>query len=512
MRHRNENPDSHKQPHWTCGSYRARLLTAALDLPCPPGALLDALDEQDDPVMLDSSALHETYGRHSIVACSPSEVLSLRDGVLQDARGNTLARGDNEAIWAALAGALGAIQAEPDRDAAYGPGWIGYIGYEVGRHIERLPERAPRDTSLPDMRLAFYDSILLYDALKSKWSLVSLDFDGPRPVARSSRDALLAVAGASVGGNAAQPEPTDRADASLKPGADDAQANFTPEAYRRAVTACTDYIAAGDIFQVNLSQRFTVPEAPAPRKIYRALRNRNPAWYSAYMTFQSAGKPCALLSSSPELFLRVRRRHVITRPIKGTRPRTTDALANSRAASSLLSSPKDNAELAMIIDLLRNDLGRVCRFGSVRVSDPRALETHPTLFHLVGTVEGDLRPDAGPVDLLGATFPGGSITGAPKIRAMEIIDQLEPVARGPYTGCIGILGVDGSCEWNIVIRTIVCDGSDAHVQVGGGIVADSTPQGEYQETLDKARALLEAIAQARNETLSQSTQHPEINA
>ncbi|MDP6546598.1 MAG: aminodeoxychorismate synthase component I [Phycisphaerae bacterium] len=511
MLHKNENPDSPKQTHWTCGSYRARLQTTAVDLPFRPGGILDALSEQEDPVMLDSAALHETYGRHSIVACRPAEVLSLRDGVLQDARGNILARGDDEAIWAALTGAFGAIRARPV-GGAYGPGWIGYIGYEVGRHIERLPARAVRDTSLPDMRLAFYDSILLYDALKSKWSLVSLEFDGPRPFDGTSRDALLAVAGASAGSSAAAAEPTERADAACKPLAEDAESNFTPEEYRRAVTACTDYIAAGDIFQVNLSQRFTVPDAPQPVAIYRALRNRNPAWYSAYMTFESTDRRCAVLSSSPELFLRVRGARVITRPIKGTRPRTTDALANSRAASSLLSSPKDNAELAMIIDLLRNDLGRVCEFGSVRVSDPRALETHPTVFHLVGTVEGDLRPDVGPADLLTATFPGGSITGAPKIRAMEIIDQLEPVARGPYTGCIGILGVDGSCEWNIVIRTIVCDGPVAHVQVGGGIVADSTPEGEYQETLDKARAMLEAIARARIETHSQSAQHPEITA
>jgi len=483
-----------------------------VNLPCRPGGLLDALSEQDDPVILDSTALHETYGRHSIVACRPVEVLSLRDGILQDARGNTLARRDNEAIWAAMTGAFDAIRAEPVGGAPYGPGWIGYIGYEVGRHIERLPAQAPRDTSLPDMRLAFYDSILLYDALKSRWSLISLQFDGPRPFERSSRDALLAVASASSGAHAARSQPADRADAARKPLAKDAIANFTPQAYRRAVTACTDYIAAGDIFQVNLSQRFTVPDVPPPRTIYRALRNRNPACYSAYMTFQSEGSPCAVLSSSPELFLRVRRGHVVTRPIKGTRPRTTDELANSRAASDLLSSPKDNAELAMIIDLLRNDLGRVCRFGSVRVSDPRALETHPTVFHLVGTVEGDLRPDVGAADLLAATFPGGSITGAPKIRAMEIIDELEPVARGPYTGCIGILGVDGSCEWNIVIRTIVCDGPVAHVQVGGGIVADSTPRGEYQETLDKARAMLEAIAHARGETHTQSAQRPEITA
>jgi para-aminobenzoate synthetase component I len=473
--------------------------------------MLDALSRQDDPVMLDSSALHETYGRHSIIACCPSEVLSLNNGVLSDASGRILAQNDNDAIWSVIDQALGAVIAQPLGRSSYAPGWIGYIGYEMGRRIERLPARAKRDTALPDMRLAFYDSILLYDAIKAKWSLITIDFDEQSPLARSSRDALLAVASESLGASSPRPETTDRADAGEKP-IEKPQSNFTPEEYRQAVTACTDYIAAGDIFQVNLSQRLTVQNAPPPEKIYHALRDRNPAWYSAYMTFESDEQRCAVLSSSPELFLRVRRRHVTTRPIKGTRKRTSDKLANSRAASSLLSSPKDNAELAMIIDLLRNDLGRVCRFGSVRVSDPRALETHPTVFHLVGTVEGHLRDDVGAAELLKATFPGGSITGAPKIRAMEIIDELEPVARGPYTGAIGMWGVDGSCELNIVIRTIICDGPEAHVQVGGGIVADSTPQGEYQETLDKARAMLEAIAQARSETSTQRPIRPEITA
>jgi len=271
--------------------------------------------------------------------------------------------------------------------------------------------------------------------------------------------------------------------------------NFSEEEYWAAVSRAKEYIAAGDIFQVNLSQRFTVPHAPPPLGVYRALRRRNPAWYAAYMAFEAGGRPCAVLSSSPELFLRVRGDRVVTRPIKGTRPRVGEPQLDRAAAADLLASPKDNAELAMIIDLLRNDLGRVCRYGSVRVAEPRRLETHPTVFHLVGTVVGRLREGVGAAGLLRATFPGGSITGAPKIRAMEIIDELEPVARGVYTGCIGTVGVDGSCEWNIVIRTIVCDGRVAHVQVGGGIVADSSPQGEYRETLDKARALLEAIAE-----------------
>jgi len=482
-------------------SGQARLHATAVDMACPPGALLEDLARLDDPVMLDSSALHDTYGRYSILACRPAEVLILSNGVLRDSHGATLAEGQPEAIWSALGQAFGAIKAESRDDVPYAPGWIGYVGYETGRCVERLPCRALRDTALPDLRLAFYDSILLYDALSEQWSLVSLRFDAARPFGRGSRDALLDMVRRSSGLRpVGAPQPADRADASRRPAADDARANFTPEAYRRAVKRCTEYIAAGDIFQVNLSQRFTVRGAPPPTAIYRALRNRNPAWYSAFMTFESYGRQCAVLSSSPELFLRVRRGHVTTRPIKGTRRRTDDPIGNARAAAGLLSSPKDNAELAMIIDLLRNDLGRVCAFGSMRVSEPRSLETHPTVFHLVGTVEGDLRAGVGPAELLRATFPGGSITGAPKIRAMEIIDELEPVARGPYTGCIGLIGVDGGCELNIVIRTVVCDAGNAYVQAGGGIVADSTPEGEYQETLDKARALLEAIAQARTRT------------
>jgi para-aminobenzoate synthetase component 1 len=273
--------------------------------------------------------------------------------------------------------------------------------------------------------------------------------------------------------------------------------NFTPDQYRRAVARCIEYIAAGDIFQVNLSQRFEVPVAPDPRTTYRMLRACNPANYAAYLEFRQDARLCAVLSSSPELFLRVRGRHVITRPIKGTRGRCGDERTDAAACADLLASPKDNAELAMIVDLLRNDLGRVCRYGSIRVTEPAALEAHPTVFHLVATVEGELRQDVDPAGLLRATFPGGSITGAPKIRAMEIIDELEGIARGVYTGCLGIVAADGACEWNIAIRTMVYDGGRALLQAGGGIVADSSPQDELQETLHKARALIEALAMAR---------------
>ncbi len=381
--------------------------------------------------------------------------------------------------------ALGLIRARGTSPVPYGPGWIGYIGYEFGRHLERLPGRKKRDTSLPDLHLAFYDATAVYDALEKRWTLTWLAFDEPNHKGRESAELLRGMLH-SAG-------KTDKPFKKAKKTDSDVRSNFTPEEYRLAVARCIDYIAAGDIFQVNLSQRFTVADAPPPLAIYKALRRRNPAWYSAMLLFDDS----AVISSSPELFLRLRGREVLTRPIKGTRRRTGRRDEDASAAAELLASEKDNAELAMIIDLLRNDLGRVCRYGSVRVAERRELEAHPTVFHLVGSVTGELRDGVEVADLLAATFPGGSITGAPKIRAMEIIDEIEPVARGVYTGSIGYIGADGDCELNIAIRTIVWDRRSAHIQVGGGIVADSTPEGEYTETLDKARAVLEAIAEAQ---------------
>jgi para-aminobenzoate synthetase component 1 len=250
-----------------------------------------------------------------------------------------------------------------------------------------------------------------------------------------------------------------------------------------------DYIAAGDIFQANISQRLSSEIATSPWTLYRRLRAINPAPFAAYL---DCGDPI-IVSASPERFLRVTGRRVETRPIKGTRPRGRTPFDDRRLASELLASAKDRAEHVMIVDLERNDLGRVCKYGSVRVSELAALETYATVFHLTSTVNGRLLPGKTPVDLLRASFPGGSITGAPKVRAMEIIDELEPTTRGVYTGGIGYLSFTGDVDLNIVIRTFVITGGRAYFQVGGGIVADSDPEAEYQETLDKAKALIEAL-------------------
>jgi para-aminobenzoate synthetase component 1 len=326
--------------------------------------------------------------------------------------------------------------------------WAGYFSYDLGRYFERLPATAADDLQLP-----------------------LFVFTRHRPAA--SPVAAGAEASATQSGRAL---------------ARDLRSNFTRAQYMGAVARAVEYIAAGDIFQVNLSQRFIAIAAASPLEMFQRLQQRFPASYAALLDYGDH----ALVCNSPELFLAVEPRpghgrRVLTRPIKGTRPRTPGMEAQLRE------SIKDAAELHMIVDLERNDLGRVCEIGSVRVSQPRDIETHPTVYHGVATVEGQLRPEVQLVDLLRATFPGGSITGAPKIRAMEIIEELEPQRRGPYCGAIGYVDSSGAMQFNIAIRTLVVAQGRVHIPVGGGIVADSVPADEYEETLVKARAALVSL-------------------
>ena len=320
--------------------------------------------------------------------------------------------------------------------------WIGYLGYDLGRLFEQIPSKAVDDLQLP-----LYAFSLHQAASELSWHR---GVQEPR-----ARQTLTS--------------------------------NFTRDAYLGAVEKAIDYIAAGDVFQVNLSQRFTTSLTEHPSLIYDRLRRDAPALYGAYLDHLDY----ALLCNSPELFLRVERegasgrRKVITRPIKGTRAAGMEL--------ALRDSEKDAAELNMIVDLERNDLGRVCEIGSVQVAQPRAIEAHPTVLHGVATIEGLLREDVSFVDLLRATVPGGSITGAPKIRAMEIIEELEPTRRGPYCGAIGYLAADGTIEFNVAIRTMIVRDGLVHVPVGGGIVADSDPLAEYEETLIKGKAMFAAL-------------------
>ncbi|MCD6404387.1 MAG: aminodeoxychorismate synthase component I, partial [Planctomycetes bacterium] len=267
------------------------------------------------------------------------------------------------------------------------------------------------------------------------------------------------------------------------------ESNFTRRTYMDAVAAPREYILAGDIFEVNLSQRLSVPLETAPWELYARLRHHNPAPYAAFLSCGEA----AVVSSSPELFLRVQKGRVITRPIKGTIASSPSPREDEEAVRTLAASEKDNAELAMIIDLERNDIGRVSKYGSVKVREQARLETFVGVHHLVSTIEGRLRGDVSLPDLLRATFPGGSITGAPKVRAMQIIDELEPCRRGVYTGSIGYVLPGGRAEFNIAIRTMVCCEGRVRLQVGGAVTADSDPAAEYEETLAKARGMMAAL-------------------
>jgi para-aminobenzoate synthetase component 1 len=320
--------------------------------------------------------------------------------------------------------------------------WVGFLSYDLGRLFEALPSTATDDLGTPLFAFSLQDYV----------------------------------------GEIWKEPPAEAAPAEL------VGAGFTRTAYERAVRRAIDYVAAGDVFQVNLSQRFTARCDVSAAKLYARLRRQSPAWYGACLDYGDL----ALVSNSPELFLRVTpqpdgSRTIVTRPIKGTRPRAPGM------HGALRDSPKDQAELNMIVDLERNDLGRVCAIGSVRVTEPRVIEAHPTVYHGAATVQGTLRPDVTFVDLLRATFPGGSVTGAPKIRAMEIVEELEPTRRGPYCGAIGYLAADGSMEFNVAIRTMIVRDGLVHISVGGGIVADSDPAEEYEETLVKARAMFAAL-------------------
>ena len=362
---------------------------------------------------------------------------------------------------------------------------MGYLGYDLGHFMERLPCTTTDDIGIPDLYMAFYDVIYGYDNETNQGYIISTglpEVDGwaqrrrARQRAEQLRQQLTAASPLS-------PPPTKF---STLPAP---QSNFTHADYLQAVRKSKDYIAAGDIFQVNLSQRFQAPLVADSWQLYRRLRQINPAPFAAYLDFGEG----QVVSASPEKFLEGQAGHVQTRPIKGTRPRGQTPEEDERLAEQLINSEKANAELVMIVDLERNDLGRVCQFGTVRTPQVAVLESYPTVHHLVGTVVGQLEESKDNIDLLRAVFPGGSVTGAPKIRSMEIIDELEPTRRSVYTGNIGYLGFDGDMQLSIVIRTFIISNGTAYYQVGGGLVADSDPEAEYQETLDKGKALWQAL-------------------
>jgi len=364
-------------------------------------------------------------------------------------------------------------------------GAVGYFGYDLCHFVEKLPRKSVDDLELPDCYLGFYDLVLSFDHLTNRLSISSSGLPEKEPAKRRKRAKLRLGEALDILNKASPEDFSVREEYKIS----EIRSNFSRTSYLNAVERAREYIRAGDIFQVNLSQRFSCSQPALPFTIYEHLRQINPAPFASFLNFPEL----AIVSASPERFLRISGRKVQTRPIKGTRPRGKDDVEDRRLAKELWDSEKDRAELIMIVDLERNDLGRVCEYGTVRVPELITLETHPTVFHLVSTVEGVLKEGNGCIDCIKACFPGGSITGAPKIRAMEIIDELEPNQRGVYTGSIGYIGFNGETDLNIVIRTMVIAHGKIYFHAGGGIVADSDPEIEYEETLHKARALMETL-------------------
>jgi para-aminobenzoate synthetase component 1 len=435
---------------------------------------------------LDSGMDPKKLGRYSFMGSDPFLVLRsrgdsislIKDGAEEVRKGNP---------FDVLGELLKIYTLESSQvDIPFLGGAVGYFSYDLGHFIERLPTSAVDDLNLPECYLGFYDAILVFDHLENKSYIVSTGFpeldEGKRKRRAEERlkelrsRVLLCL-------------PPSSTVAALSGKGIVLHANFSHEGYLGAVATAREYICAGDIFQVNLSQRLDV-DLPIPNyELYKRLRKINPAPFANYFNFDGVG----IVGASPERFLKVRGDRVETRPIKGTKPRGRTPEEDRALAESLLKSVKDRAENIMIVDLERNDIGRVCRYGTVKVTELAILETYPTVFHLTSTVEGRLSEGKDRIDLLKATFPGGSITGAPKVRAMEIIDELEPTRRSVYTGSLGYLSFGGDMDLDIVIRTIVVKDGRAYFQVGGAIVYDSEPESEYIETLDKGRALIQAL-------------------
>ena len=372
-------------------------------------------------------------------------------------------------------------------------GWVGYFSYELGRYIERLPETTIDDIGMPLIRLCFYDRLICYDHIEKTCWLITLQLsnDTEGPTEKLATLEKLLVKSQEISIDPPHPANLDNIDFSQ------IQCNMNKDYYLTTIGKIKRYIYDGDVYQINFSQRFECDYNTRPIELYHWQNLYNPSPYAAYID----ASDFYIVSASPEMFITIADGLISTKPIKGTRPRINEGAqtnlqakqVNIKNFDELVRSEKEQAELNMIVDLERNDLVKICEYGTRKVVQPRTIESYPTVFHAVATVEGQLRPQISFCDIIKAMFPGGSITGAPKIRSMEIIDETEPTARGVYTGSIGFIGIDGNACLNIAIRTIIITNGKAFAQTGGGIVADSDAEAEWQETITKARALLAGI-------------------
>ena len=432
-------------------------------------------------VFLDSSLAGPRLGRYSYLTADPFLVLRSKGRHVQIESRGEIQRLESDPFDVLRDLLKGYSQARVQGLPPFQGGAVGYLAYELAHHLETLPRSADDDLGLPEMNIAFYDWVIARDgATGSTWAIAT---GLPEGTDGEAQERLRWIE------RRLNQEPAPPRPVVPTPPAGVMRSNFSRSEYVRAVGVVKDYIVEGDIYQANISQRFETPIRGEPWELYLRLRRDSAAPFSAYIGFPEV----TVLSASPEEFLRLENGAVITRPMKGTRPRGPTPDEDRRIAAELLASEKDRAENIMIVDLMRSDLGKVCRPGSIGVPEIFTIEEYPTVFQMVSTVSGELRPDVDAVDLLRACYPGGSVTGAPKIRAMEIIDELEPTQRSVYCGAIGYMGFDDTMLMSIPIRIILVVDGTAYVQVGGGIVADSEPDAEYEETMHKARGSFRAL-------------------
>jgi para-aminobenzoate synthetase component 1 len=437
------------------------------------------------PSILGANIARKDTGRFSYWAAGPKEVFEFPAGQKEP--------------FTKLQKALDKYKLEEDHETAlpkgiFLGGWVGYFSYELGRYIEKLPETTVDDLQMPLIRLCFYDRFIAYDHLEETFQLIALQLPDDSEKPEEKLATLEKLLGESEKLHIPSPPPADIENIDFS----QIRCNMSREYYLDKFEKIKRYIYDGDVYQINFSQRFECDYNAGPIALFHWQNHYNPSPYAAYIDTGSFH----IVSASPEMFITIADGAISTKPIKGTRPRVSETdqgkQLNAKKFEELVGSEKEQAELNMIVDLERNDVARICEAGTRKVVQQRTIESYPTVFHAVATVAGQLRNDITFCDILRAMFPGGSITGAPKIRSMEIIDETEPTARGVYTGSIGYIGLDGRVSLNIAIRTIIIKGQTAFAQTGGGIVADSDPQAEWDETLTKARALLAGIEAVQN--------------
>ncbi len=452
-------------------------------------SLTQTISERKQPTILGGNHSETKANRFSVWACRPRETFKFCAG--------------EKHPFGKLEAVLNKYELQENTNELpnemFKCGWMGYFSYDLGQYIEKVPETADDDLNLPLIELAFYDRAICYDHKEQVWRLVALEIEN-----ENADEKFVELEEILKEAEGRQFEVAGMADLG-KIELSDFQCNMSEGDYYEALEKTKRYIYDGDVYQINFSQRFSCEFSGDAISLYQWQNEHNASPYAAFI----GGEGYAIVSASPELFIRIQDGRISTKPIKGTRPRVS-GVGNARQINEanfadLVQSEKDQAELNMIVDLERNDMARICKPGTRYVSQRRTIEEFPTVFHAVATVEGELKNANSRslvCDVLKAMFPGGSITGAPKIRAMEIIDELEPTQRSVYTGSIGFIGVDKNVCLNIAIRTIIITGGKAYAQTGGGIVADSVAQAEWDETITKARALLAGINAVNKKALN----------